>query len=100
MKPQNEKSLFHFLLDMMDKVSKGEVESKTINDVCRLSKEAQKLLVGERDRVRLQMELDEHERNYGKRPELRELASIGFADTTINQKTGSPRLDDGNYSDD
>lgn len=97
MKPQNEKSLFHFLLGAMEKVASGDMESTTANDICKLSKEAQKLLSGERDRVRLLMEMDEHERNFGKRPQLRDLAAIGFADTTKDPQTGNPRYDDASY---
>lgn len=82
MKPENEKSLFHFLCDTMDKVAIGEIEPDKVNAICNLSREAEKLLKGERERTRLQMKMDEHERNYGKRPVLRELASIGFDDTT------------------
>lgn len=97
MKAQNEKSLFHFILDVMDKVVNDEIDNEKVKSVCDLSKEAQKLLSGERDRVRLLMQLDEHERNFGKRPQLRELAAIGFADTTKDPQTGNPRNDDAGY---
>ena len=97
MKPQNEKSLFHFILYAMDKVANDEIDSEKAKSICSLSKEAQKLISGERDRVRLLMELDEHERNFGKRPQLRELAAIGFADTTKDPQTGNPRNDDAGY---
>jgi hypothetical protein len=81
----------------MEKVAEGEMQPETSKSLCNLSKEAEKLLRAERDRVRLMMELDEHERNYGKRPQLRELASIGFADTTKDPQTNSPKYDNGKY---
>lgn len=97
MKAQNEKSLFHFILDVMDKVVNDDIDEGKVKSVCALSKEAQKLLAGERDRVKLMMQIDEHERNFGKRIQLRELAAIGFSDTTKNPDTGNPRLDDASY---
>ena len=97
MKPQNEKSLFHFLCDAMDKVESGELNASQVSSICNLTKEAEKLLRGERERVKLLMKIDEHERNFGKRPQLRELAAIGFADTTKDAQTGNPRNDDASY---
>lgn len=82
MKASNEKSLFHFLLDTMDKVVKGEVDKDQALCITKLSNEATKLLKNEQDRVRLEMLMDEHQRNFGKKPHLRELASKGFANTT------------------
>ena len=82
MKPTNEKSLFHFLLDTMNKVANGEIDAETTKSICDVSKEAQKLLTGERDRARLLMELDQYKRLSGKEINLRELASKGFTDTT------------------
>lgn len=82
MKPTNEKSLFHFLLDAMDKVANGEIDFNQAKAITDLSKEAEKLLKGERERCKLEMQMNEHQRNFGKRPHLRELASKGFANTT------------------
>jgi hypothetical protein len=82
MKPNNEKSLFHFLLDAMDKVASGDMDFSQAKAITDLSREAEKLLRGERERVKLEMQMDEHQRNFGKRPHLRELASKGFANTT------------------
>lgn len=93
MKPQNEKSLFHFLLDVMDKVAQDEISAEKAHSICEVSKEAEKLLKGERERVKLLMQLDIHEKEYGKRPDLRELASLGFSDTTKDPSTGVPRLE-------
>lgn len=97
MRPVNEKSLFHFLCDAMEKVSTGEMDAGKATAICNLSREAEKLLEGERKRVSLLMKMDEHERNFNKRPQLRELAAFGFANTTVDQQTGSPRNDDGSY---
>jgi len=95
--PRNEKSLFHLLCDAMDQVMSGEIDPTQATAVSKLAGQTDKLLKGERDRVRLLMAMDKHEREFGKRPVLRELAGVGFADTTIDQKTGNPRYDDGVY---
>lgn len=81
MKPTNEKSLFHFILDTMDKVANGEIDKDQAICITKLSNEATKLLKNEHDRVKLEMQMDEHQRNFGKRPVLRELASKGFTNT-------------------
>lgn len=96
-RPQNEKSLFHFLCGMMEAVVDGSVDGEQVKSVCDLTREAEKLLRGERERVKLLMSLDEHERNFGKRPQLRELAAIGFDDTTKDPQTGNPKNDDASY---
>lgn len=82
MKPTNEKSLFHFLCGAMDKVMTGELDYLKAQSVCQLSKEAAKLLEGERRRVDTLIKIDKHEREFGKRIEMRELAAFGFSDTT------------------
>lgn len=97
MKPQNEKSLFHFLCSAMDSVASGEMTTAQAREISGLAREAEKLLRGERDRVKLMMEIDEHERNFGKRPALRELSALGFADTTKDPNTGNPRNDNADY---
>lgn len=98
MKPQNEKSLFHFLCAAMDSVANGVMSTGQAREISSLAREAEKLLRGERDRAKLLMEMDEHERNFGKRPVLRELAALGFADTTKDPQTGNPRNDDAGYT--
>ena len=97
MKPQNEKSLFHFLCDSMDKVANEQMTTAQAREIGNLAREAEKLLRGERERVLLQMKMDEHEKMYGKRPVYRELAGLGFADTTKDAQTGSPRYDNAEY---
>lgn len=82
MKPTNEKSLFHFILDAMDKVANGEMDKDQALCISKLSNEATKLLKNEQDRVKLEMQMDEHQRNFGRKPHMRELASKGFANTT------------------
>ena len=95
--PSNEKSLFHFLCQCMSMVREGEIDSTQAKAVCDLTKEAEKLLRGERDRVRLLIQIDEHERNFGKRLQIRELAGKGFDDTTVDPKTKCPINDNGHY---
>lgn len=97
MKPVNEKSLFHFLCAAMDDVASGAMQPAQAREISGLAREAEKLLRGERERARLLMEMDEHERNFGKRPAYRELAALGFADTTKDAQTGNPRNDDASY---
>ena len=97
MKPMNEKSMFHFLCTAMDQVADGTINTAQAREISNLAREAEKLLRGERDRVRLLMDMDEHERNYGRRPQLRELAAFAFADTTKDPQTGAPQLDNGDY---
>lgn len=82
MKPTNEKSLFHFILDVMDKVVNDQITTDQAQSVAKLSNEATKLLKNEQERVKLEMQMDEHARNFGRRPFMRELASKGFANTT------------------
>lgn len=82
MKPTNEKSLFHFILDTMEKVANGNIDKDQALCITKLSNEATKLLKNEQDRCKLEMQMDEHQRNFGKRPHFRELASKGFANTT------------------
>ena len=97
MKPENEKSLFHFLCDAMDSVATGEINTAQAREISNLAREAEKLLRAERERVLLLMKMDEHERNFGKRPVLRELAGKAFADTTRDPQTGNPRNDSADY---
>lgn len=97
MKPLNEKSLFHALCDAMDKVVSGEISAEQAKAISSLSCECEKLLKGERQRVRLLMDMEAHEKEFGSCPKLRELAAIGFADTTIDQQTGLPRNDNAEY---
>jgi hypothetical protein len=93
MTPNNEKSLFHFLCGVMAQVQSGETTPEQAHAICETAKEAEKLLKGERDRTRLLMKMDEHEKEFGHRPVLRELASFSFADTTKDPQTGTPRYD-------
>lgn len=97
MKPQNEKSLFHFLCDAMDKVANEQITTAQAREIGGLAREAEKLLRGERERVLLQMKMDEHEKVFGKRPVYRELAGLAFADTTKDPQTGNPKLDTADY---
>lgn len=62
-----------------------------------LAREAEKLLRGERERTLLLMKMDEHEKMFGKRPVYRELAGLGFADTTKDAQTGNPKIDAADY---
>ena len=81
----------------MDSVASGEMNTAQAREISNLAREAEKLLRGERDRAYLMMKMDEHERCFGKRPVLRELAGIGFADTTKDSQTGNPRNDNADY---
>ena len=97
MKPQNEKSLFHFLCDAMDKVANEQMTTAQAREIGGLAREAEKLLRGERERTLLLMKMDENEKMFGKRPVYRELAGLGFADTTKDAQTGNPKIDAADY---
>lgn len=97
MKPQNEKSLFHFLCSAMDAVANETMTPAQAREISGLAREAEKLLRGERERTLLFMKMDEHEKQFGKRPVYRELAALGFDDTTKDPQTGVPRNDNGEY---
>jgi len=97
MKPMNEKSLFHFLCNAMDAVANETMTPAQAREISGLAREAEKLLRGERERTLLFMKMDEHEKQFGKRPVYRELAAIGFADTTKDPQTGTPKYDSGEY---
>ncbi len=97
MKPQNEKSLFHFLCSAMDAVANETMTPAQAREISGLAREAEKLLRGERERAALFMKMDEHEKQFGKRPVYRELAALGFADTTKDPQTGNPRNDNADY---
>lgn len=97
MKPQNEKSLFRFLCDAMDKVANEQMTTAQAREIGGLAREAEKLLRGERERTLLLMKMDEHEKMFGKRPVYRELAGLGFADTTKDAQTGNPKIDAADY---
>lgn len=91
MKPQNEKSLFHFLLDVMDQAANGKMDYEKVHAICEASKEAQKCLDREIKRADLMLKLVDYDRNYGRRIEIRNLDAIGFDDTTIDSQTGIRR---------
>lgn len=87
MRPVNEKSLLAHLFNQMDKLDNGEITPDQAIAQTKLSNEAIKLFVNEQKRVQLEMQLDIHAKEFGKRYELRELASKGF-DNTTNVKEG------------
>lgn len=92
MKPQNEKSLFHFLLDVMDKAANGEIDYNQVHAICEASKEAQKCLDRELKRADLMLKIADYDRNYGRKIEIRELDAIGWDDTTYDRQSGVRRL--------
>jgi len=57
MKPQNNKSLLHFLFDQMDKLDKKEIDIETAKTQALLAKQANNSLKYELDRAKLQAEL-------------------------------------------
>lgn len=92
MKPINEKSLFHFLCDVMEGLYSGTLEVEKGIAICKTANEISKLISGERDRARLMMEINSYNKERGQSMVLRELASKGFENTTITHY-GSLNLD-------
>lgn len=79
MQPVNSKSLLHFIFDQMDKLDKGEKQIEEVKAQALLAKQANNILKYELDRVKIEMQLSEHNQNQNfKKIEIRNLESKPF----------------------
>ena len=83
MQAKNMKSLFHFLTEQMEKLSKGEITVDEVKAQALLAKQVTSIMRYELDRAIAQMKLNEHNQNY-KKVEFREVESTAFDNTNFN----------------
>lgn len=79
MQARNTKSLFHFLTEQMDKLSKGEITIDDANAQSRLASQINNILKYELERAKTQIEIDTHNSNQNfKKIEIRNVESCAF----------------------
>jgi hypothetical protein len=79
MKPQNNKSLLHFLFSQMDKLDNGVIDVATAKAQADLAKQVNNSLKYELDRAKVKIEIEVHNKSYSSNLELRE-AEIKLVD--------------------
>jgi len=84
MQAKNTKSLFHFLTEVMSRLSDGEISVEEAKAQAIVAQQANNILKYELERARLLMQLDIHNQNQNfKRLELREAESTAFDKTNV-----------------
>jgi hypothetical protein len=78
--PVNAKSLFHFLCDQMEKLDKKEITVQEAQGQANIAKQLNNLLNYELKRVDTQMKLDQHNFEFKKNLELREVELKNFVE--------------------
>jgi hypothetical protein len=78
MKPVNNKSLLHFLFDQMEKLDNGVIDINQANAQVNLIKQANNLMRYELDKVKVLIQLSEHNTQYSKSLELRDVEIKNF----------------------
>jgi hypothetical protein len=78
--PVNAKSLFHFLCDQMEKLDKKEITVQDAQGQANIAKQLNNLLNYELKRVDTQMKLDQHNFEFKKNLELREVELKNFVE--------------------
>lgn len=78
MKPVNTKSLLAFVFGQMEKLDNNEIDVDTANAQSKLVQQANNILRSEHERVRVKIELERHNKEYGSNLEFREVESKNF----------------------
>jgi hypothetical protein len=78
--PVNAKSLFHFLCDQMEKLDKKEITVQDAQGQANIAKQLNNLLNYELKRVDTQIKLDQHNFEFKKNLELREVELKNFVE--------------------
>jgi len=78
MKPVNTKSLLAFVFDQMEKLDTKEIDVNTAQAQAKLVQQANNLLRVEHERVRVQIELERHNKEFNSNIELRNVESKNF----------------------
>lgn len=78
--PVNAKSLFHFLCDQMEKLDKKEITVQEAQGQANIAKQLNNLLNYELKRVDTQIKLDQHNFEFKKNLELREVELKNFVE--------------------
>jgi hypothetical protein len=78
--PVNAKSLFHFLCDQMEKLDKKEITVQDAQGQANIAKQLNNLLNYELKRVDTQIKLDQHNFEFKKNIELRDVELKNFVE--------------------
>ena len=78
MKPVNQKSLFHFLTDQMEKLDKKQVTAEEAKAQAGLSNQLNKMYNYELRRAQTEMEIREFNAKYGANVEIRNIEGKPF----------------------
>jgi hypothetical protein len=78
MKPVNTKSLLAFVFGQMDKLDNNLIDVKVANAQAKLMQQANIIVGAEHERVRIQIELEKHNKEFGGNLKLRNIESINF----------------------
>ncbi len=78
MKPVNSKSLLAFVFGQMEKLDNKEIDVNEAKAQAGLAKQANNIMKYELDRVKVKMELESHNKEYGSAHSLRNVESKGF----------------------
>ena len=78
MKPVNNKSMLHFLFDQMEKLDNGTIDINQANTQANLVKQANNLMRYELEKVKVMMQLNEHNATFHKQIEIRDVELKNF----------------------
>lgn len=78
MVPVNNKSMVAFLFSQMDKLDNGEIDNQTAREQANLAKQVNNAMKYELDRVKVKMEIKEHNLKFSDSQELREIESKNY----------------------
>ena len=78
MTPVNTKSFLAFVFDQMEKLDTKEIDVNTAQAQAKLVQQANNLLRVEHERVRVQIELERHNKEFNSNIELRNVESKNF----------------------
>lgn len=78
MKPVNNKSMIAFLFDQMDKLDKGEIDNQQAREQANLAKQVNNSMKYELDRVKVKIEISNHNKMANDDVSLREIESKNF----------------------
>lgn len=78
MVPVNNKSMVAFLFSQMDKLDNGEIDNQTAREQANLAKQVNSAMKYELDRVKVKMEIKEHNLKFSDSQELREIESKNY----------------------
>ena len=78
MTPVNTKSLLAFVFNQMAKLDNKEIDVDTANAQSKLVQQANNIIRSEHERTRIKIELEQHNKEYNSKLELREVESKNF----------------------